>query len=122
MQRCGDGRPDVHVTVRFNWGPRVGMFVIRVVGVCFGDSLIKSSRFSGRAERKSGNLDTKSAIFDRSLPARRNGAIPIIESLSNSRNALIIRHNVRWYRLMGLLCFGAGANLLSASLSDRREM
>lgn len=41
-----------------------------------------------------------------SLRLSRDGAIPIIESLSNSCNALIIRHNVRCYRLMGLLCFG----------------
>lgn len=46
-------------------------------------------------------------IFDRSSRSSRDGAIPIIESLSNSCNALIIRHNVRCYRLMGLLCFGA---------------
>lgn len=60
---------------------------------------------SGVKEVGGGNLFLKSAIFDRSLPARRNDAIPIIESLSNSCNALIIRHNVRWYRVMGLLCF-----------------
>lgn len=47
-------------------------------------------------------------IFDRSSRSSRDGAIPIIESLSNSCNALIIRHNVRCYRLMGLLCFGPG--------------